>query len=293
MQSRKGFTLIELLVVIAIIAILAAILFPVFAQAREKARAIACVSNQKQIGLAILQYVQDYDERFPAGENNGADNPAVLPISVGNGWAGGLNPYIKSAGLLKCPDDNTTPLTVNTETFNPISYGFNSDLAGNGTSGTLSSLGSGPSTVLTFEVQGGNADLLSNSEGTAAGAANPNLNEESPAGNGLNTVLGDEYLGGINATAPSSPVKYTTGYLDNQNVVCTVAANNCPNFASDTGRHTQGANYLLGDGHAKFLRPAQVSAGFNAPNANNVQVPANGTAEGTSVGKHSATFSAI
>ena len=62
---KRAFTLIELLVVIAIIAILAAILFPVFAQAREKARSISCLSNQKQIGLAVLQYVQDYDEIFP------------------------------------------------------------------------------------------------------------------------------------------------------------------------------------------------------------------------------------
>ena len=65
--TRLGFTLIELLVVIAIIAILAAILFPVFAQAREKARQISCISNEKQIGLAALQYTQDYDELMPLG----------------------------------------------------------------------------------------------------------------------------------------------------------------------------------------------------------------------------------
>ncbi len=65
MSWRRGFTLIELLVVIAIIAILAAILFPVFAQAREKARAIKCLSEAKQLGLAIAQYEQDYDGVFP------------------------------------------------------------------------------------------------------------------------------------------------------------------------------------------------------------------------------------
>src|SRR5438552_4097577 len=77
--QRRGFTLIELLVVIAIIAILAAILFPVFAQAREKARQISCVSNQKQIGTATMMYIQDYDELFPT----------AVPYSPGTGWANG------------------------------------------------------------------------------------------------------------------------------------------------------------------------------------------------------------
>jgi len=84
---RSGFTLIELLVVIAIIAILAAILFPVFAQAREQARKTACLSNLKQIGLACNMYVQDYDETFPFAW--GAPGP----------WDVALNPYVKSAGL--------------------------------------------------------------------------------------------------------------------------------------------------------------------------------------------------
>jgi prepilin-type N-terminal cleavage/methylation domain-containing protein len=75
-MNRKGFTLIELLVVIAIIAILAAILFPVFAQAREKARAISCLSNGRQIGLALYMYIQDYDERYPQ-EHPSTDNPVV------------------------------------------------------------------------------------------------------------------------------------------------------------------------------------------------------------------------
>jgi prepilin-type N-terminal cleavage/methylation domain-containing protein len=92
--SRKGFTLIELLVVIAIIAILAAILFPVFAQAREKARAISCLSNTKQLAVAVLQYVQDYDETLPLRQNPMATNH-VWPWPV---ISGVLNPYIKNAG---------------------------------------------------------------------------------------------------------------------------------------------------------------------------------------------------
>jgi prepilin-type N-terminal cleavage/methylation domain-containing protein/prepilin-type processing-associated H-X9-DG protein len=98
----SGFTLIELLVVIAIIAILAAILFPVFAQAREKARAITCVSNEKQLGLAILQYVQDYDETYPLIQrSSNAGDWATVPGSSVNDpvtWQWVVNPYVKNGG---------------------------------------------------------------------------------------------------------------------------------------------------------------------------------------------------
>jgi prepilin-type N-terminal cleavage/methylation domain-containing protein/prepilin-type processing-associated H-X9-DG protein len=96
-----GFTLIELLVVIAIIAILAAILFPVFAQAREKARQTTCLNNEKQIGLGILQYIQDYDEKLPIpGWNNitAPDNTASC-----YSWRWAVQPYIKNAGVTICP----------------------------------------------------------------------------------------------------------------------------------------------------------------------------------------------
>lgn len=90
MRSRyKGFTLIELLVVIAIIAILAAILFPVFAQAREKARQTSCLSNNKQIGLGVLMYSQDYDEMYPLGAYN---TDPTLPVMM---WYDFVEPYIK------------------------------------------------------------------------------------------------------------------------------------------------------------------------------------------------------
>jgi prepilin-type N-terminal cleavage/methylation domain-containing protein/prepilin-type processing-associated H-X9-DG protein len=108
-MKRTGFTLIELLVVIAIIAILAAILFPVFAQVREKARQIACVSNLKQIGLGILQYNEDYDEHFPmvdfipAGGNELRWYQAVGPyIKNGNTYGDGY--YNGSGGIWTCPD---------------------------------------------------------------------------------------------------------------------------------------------------------------------------------------------
>ena len=103
-MMRRGFTLIELLVVIAIIAILAAILFPVFARAREKAKAASCMSNVKQLVLATLQYVQDYDERLPASYQ---PSPAgvVIPETGGNYtyWYWLLQPYIKNRQVLICP----------------------------------------------------------------------------------------------------------------------------------------------------------------------------------------------
>jgi prepilin-type N-terminal cleavage/methylation domain-containing protein/prepilin-type processing-associated H-X9-DG protein len=95
MKSKYAFTLIELLVVIAIIAILAAILFPVFAQAREKARQATCLSNLKQLGLGLLQYVQDNDETFPLA-THWNDSQTKLMNAV--------NPYIKSGGVWYCPN---------------------------------------------------------------------------------------------------------------------------------------------------------------------------------------------
>jgi len=94
-KTRSAFTLIELLVVIAIIAILAAILFPVFAQAREKARQASCLSNMKQIGLALNSYITDYDGTYPFSLSNGAG--PLFPFQPR------IDPYIKGGGVYSCP----------------------------------------------------------------------------------------------------------------------------------------------------------------------------------------------
>ena len=116
-KAKSAFTLIELLVVIAIIAILAAILFPVFARARENARRSSCTSNLKQIGLGILQYAQDYDEKFPALRNN--SGAAGAPNGDGNGGIFvAIQPYLKSTQIMQCPSEPTA------QDSNPASNGY-------------------------------------------------------------------------------------------------------------------------------------------------------------------------
>ena len=121
-MRRTGFTLIELLVVIAIIAILAAILFPVFARARENARKSTCQSNLKQMGLAIMQYVQDYSETYPIGGMLHANGSQIH-------WRHLVYPYVKNDGVFKCPSQGTYSYTVAHPDLGapvlPTSYGCN------------------------------------------------------------------------------------------------------------------------------------------------------------------------
>ncbi len=121
---RRGFTLIELLVVIAIIAILAAILFPVFARAREKARQSSCLSNAKQLALAWMQYTQDYDERAAYTYTN--SNNSTMGLIT---WTRYLEPYIKNSQVYTCPSDSAPTSLYGSR----VSYGYNGRIT-NGTS---------------------------------------------------------------------------------------------------------------------------------------------------------------
>jgi prepilin-type N-terminal cleavage/methylation domain-containing protein/prepilin-type processing-associated H-X9-DG protein len=113
MRQRRGFTLIELLVVIAIIAILAAILFPVFARARENARRASCQSNMKQLGLGMIMYAQDYDEKFASLSGPGLNDTPVASVGGLNyngsqyyhGWVAKIYPYVKSEQVYVCPSN--------------------------------------------------------------------------------------------------------------------------------------------------------------------------------------------
>jgi prepilin-type N-terminal cleavage/methylation domain-containing protein/prepilin-type processing-associated H-X9-DG protein len=116
MRHRNGFTLIELLVVIAIIAILAAILFPVFAQAREKARQSSCASNLRQLGVAEMMYLQDYDQRYSPSWGDG--------LVRGTGFSQILMPYVKNEQVYVCPSD---AVKRDNPTLGKRSYTMNAD----------------------------------------------------------------------------------------------------------------------------------------------------------------------
>ncbi len=247
---NRAFTLIELLVVIAIISILAAVLFPVFATAREKARQSACLSNMKQIGLGYTQYEQDYDEVVPCGMSNQAGGP---------GWAAQVYPYVKSLGTFLCPNDQ-----IATDT---ISYAVNGNLVRSNAAGfvvpvQLSQMTAPSRTVNLFEVVGC---------GTSVTAWKiPSDPGYSPHGNGLDS-FGGASLNGAGGTANGQQtLKYATGLLGNSclkyvNSPCnrdpsTIATNNSF-YTSLDGRHSTGSTFLMADNHAKFFLPSQVGSG--------------------------------
>jgi prepilin-type N-terminal cleavage/methylation domain-containing protein/prepilin-type processing-associated H-X9-DG protein len=198
---RKGFTLIELLVVIAIIAILAAILFPVFARARENARRSSCQSNVRQITLGIKQYLQDYDEKFPVYAVNAPT--AALPY----GWADAIQPYIKNEQVFQCPSDSTSA-SGNPTTGDYTDYFLNKNLSGIGES----QLNYVSNTILNGDHTGSTADLAIN------GCAN-----NTTCGDSANTLAtlaaAQRHLDGANYSFADGHVKWLKGASSTQSPV--------------------------------------------------------------------------
>jgi prepilin-type N-terminal cleavage/methylation domain-containing protein/prepilin-type processing-associated H-X9-DG protein len=246
--SKKAFTLIELLVVIAIIAILAAILFPVFAQAREKARGISCLSNIKQDGLGVLMYTQDYDETYPIGVQN----------DWNNSWPVGILPYTKNNGIFRCPDDDTQALVSGGWTVPwggvPISYASNGYIAWNGSGWSLKGvigmsqpwLGNG---VQSQAAVGKAAESVMiterhNRDNLAAGGWG-NLSSFGP---------GEVIMFGDNSLWPTIAPEGIPDGTRNPNNKYPTGPNGCV-----TAHHSELANFLLVDGHAKALRPSSTN----------------------------------
>ena len=214
--TRKGFTLIELLVVIAIIAILAAILFPVFARARENARRSSCSSNIKQIGLGFQQYIQDYDEKYPLIAAGGAQN---------QGWAIQMQPYLKSSQIFQCPSETNAPAagvsTVGSATYGQANYSdywYNSRLAG----ASQARVDQVSSTVINGDGENGSAAYAFNGESVTTGITNDGSTPTNSAA-------------ATNAVPPSA----------------TLPGGTDKTFGL---RHLDGLNYGFADGHVKWLK---------------------------------------
>ncbi len=242
--AQRGFTLIELLVVIAIIAILAAILFPVFAQARENARKASCMSNLKQLGLAWLQYAGDYDERGVPWSGNGCSgncapglgNPGGRPAVGINAfiWQEILQPYTKSTQVLRCPSVDSVTST----------YTYSANIGG------VSEPGRTLATRPLASLQN-----VASSPMMADGRGFPHeFNTENAPGWAYSYIIPNQF-GGQEARG----CKYLTyvpgrGQTGETTWGLSPARSRAGSIYADL--HLGGANYAFADGHVKWLKSA-------------------------------------
>ncbi len=286
-MRKQGFTLIELLVVAGILALLAAIILPVLSHAKENARRASCAANLHQLGLAFAAYTQEYDEKLPTTAFGGSHPYFVTNV----GWAGKLYPYIKSVFPFRCPDDPTidTVFSGSTQPAAVVSYGININFHA---STALAQIISPTRTVLLFEIRGDNAEIQDLNEGPSS------VPQTSAAGNGVDSYLPN--LSGGSLPDGSEGAIYATGPMDNH---AWIPGASSPRYAKEA-RHDGSSNFLAADGHVKWLRPSEVSAGSSAHQSNDPQaqfgclgnIPRLGTmpcAEGTARERHRLTFSAI
>ncbi|HEY3329429.1 MAG TPA: DUF1559 domain-containing protein [Capsulimonadaceae bacterium] len=290
---KRAFTLIELLVVIAIIAILAAILFPVFATAREKARQTSCASNEKQLALGLLQYVSDFDEMMPCGR------VSTAPEYHGVAWAGQTYSYVKSTQAFACPDD-VTVVPAGDVNHVVVSYAINSNVCGKsggpyGSTPAISKLTMPAKTVMLSEVSKCSTVITTNPEA-------PN-SKYSVATNG-GWFANDK----TNFDIANTGSALATGWLGRTNTAARYYGfqnSSGSQLGPQFGRHSDGANYACMDGHVKWLKGDQVSSGDSASSSTAAQgspgTPGGGNWPGNAAGTEdksanpafTVTFSAI
>ncbi len=245
-EAAKGFTLIELLVVIAIIAILAAILFPAFAKAREAARRSSCSSNLKQLGIAVMQYTQEYDETYPAG----------IDPDWHNGWSTIVQPYIKSIDVFRCPSDpNLAKVAGQSSDFwgASLSYGanalvvYNNATSQNENHGVLGAaqgwIANTPTKMATIQRPSDTVMIAEKLNGNVVGKTGGTSGNVSFWGP---TSLISNVGGGWEAVAPqqipdgTKPV--SAAYGDGAN-------------GAVSAPHLETGNFLFADGHVKSMKP--------------------------------------
>jgi prepilin-type N-terminal cleavage/methylation domain-containing protein/prepilin-type processing-associated H-X9-DG protein len=240
--NRRGFTLIELLVVIAIIAILAAILFPVFARAREKARQTSCLSNEKQISLSWLMYADDYDETVVDSQPLFYASPP--PLGIMNQWEGAILPYVKNLQLFTCPshkDWAPYPQTYGSTTALPAGV---VDQTGYGYNGSFWAVG----------------DAESAFDG-------PYASSQRLDGVGLSQmpVPADTLLIGDSANGNTTTMQGRGELGDRKGSGVTLGASDPWDQGKDyypEYRHNGGFNLAFADGHAKFRQGGRLPRGI-------------------------------
>ena len=300
-RVRSAFTLIELLVVIGIIAVIAAILFPVFAGIRERGRRTQCLSNERQLGMAILQY---------AGDNNETLFVAKAYSMGGLGWAGECYPYVKSAAVFRCPNDATSDVRAGDTgslggwALSAVSYGFNSNLAGQQVPALPNSRPI-PSVALGQVIAPARTVLLFEISDSVVPLAVPSADDESAWGNvargaapiGPKGPISDPtFPMGYSSTSLSTLASFATGNMGGMLLNgATKDGITLPGAKGSKPRHGDGANYAACDGHVVWLRSEQVSPGNSAEASDSPPVspalPTLWMAAGTANPRYALTFS--